>query len=79
MRDGFRMMLADKKVTAVLYSLEGVGAVFVIIFLAAYLGGLPTTKVLQDELAFRIPLGVLGAVILVLVLVIVILAARAQK
>ncbi len=32
------MTLADKKLTTLLFSIEGVGAVFVIIFLAAYLG-----------------------------------------
>lgn len=69
------MTLTDKKLNAVLYSLEGIGAVFVVIFLAAYLGGLPTTNVLQNQPAFRIPLTVLGAVLLILVLATVVLAA----
>lgn len=73
------MALANKKLTAVLFSLEEVGAVFVGIFLAAYLGGLPTTNVLQDEPAFRIPLIVFGAVLLTLVLATVILAVSSKK
>ena len=41
---------------------------FVGIFLAAYLGGLPTTAVLHSEAAFRIPLFIFGSVLLFLVL-----------
>lgn len=73
------MALADKKLNWVLYALEGVGAVFVIIFLAAYLGGLPTTNVLQNEPAFRIPLAVLGGVLLILVLAASVLAVIYKK
>ncbi|MGA3060551.1 MAG: hypothetical protein ABSD92_09305 [Candidatus Bathyarchaeia archaeon] len=68
------MTLADKKLTTILFSLEGVGAVFVSIFLAAYLGGLPTTTVLHDEPAFRIPLIIFGALLLVLIFASVVLA-----
>ena len=69
------MALENKNLTAVLYSIEGVGAVFVVIFLAAYLGGLPTTNVLQDQPAFRIPLTVLGALTLILIFVAVTILA----
>jgi len=68
------MALENKNLTAVLYSIEGVGAVFVVIFLAAYLGGLPTTNVLQDQPAFRIPLAFFGALTLILIFVAVALA-----
>ena len=73
------MTLADKKLTTILFSLEGVGAVFVGIFLAAYLGGLPTTTVLHDEPAFRIPLIIFGAVLLMLILATVVLAVSSKK
>jgi hypothetical protein len=73
------MALAGKKLTAILFSLEGVGAVFVGIFLAAYLGGLPTTTVLDDEPAFRIPLIIFGAVLLMLILATVVLAFLQKK
>jgi hypothetical protein len=67
----------NKRTTTLLLALQGVGAVFVGIFLAAYLGGMfmnPSTTVLHSEPAFRIPLAILGVVILVLVLAIVVLA-----
>ncbi|MGA3290032.1 MAG: hypothetical protein ABSD42_07340 [Candidatus Bathyarchaeia archaeon] len=73
------MTLADKKLTTILFSLEGVGAVFVGIFLAAYLGGLPTTTVLHDEPVFRIPLIIFGAVLLMLILATVVLAISSKK
>jgi hypothetical protein len=73
------MTLANRKLTIMLLSLEGVGAVFVVIFLAAYLGGLPTTTVLHDEPAFRIPLAVFGFVLLVLVLAALVLAILYRK
>jgi uncharacterized membrane protein (DUF4010 family) len=73
------MALENKNLTAVLYSIEGVGAVFVVIFLAAYLGGLPTTNVLQDQPAFRIPLTVLGALTLILIFVAIALAVRYRR
>jgi len=56
-----------------LFATQGVGIVFVSIFLAAYLSGLPRTNVLHSEPAFRILLAVLGGVFLVLALAIVVL------
>lgn len=73
------MALADKKLNALLYSVEGVGAVFVVIFLAAYLGGLPTTNVLHNQPAFRIPLAFFGALTLILVFVAVAFAVRYRR
>ena len=73
------MTLSDKKMNSFLFAIEGVGGVFVIIFLAAYLGGIPTTNVLQDQPAFRIPLQVIGAVLLILVLAGVVLATKYRK
>lgn len=70
-------MMNDNKLTKFLFVTEGVGAVFVAIFLAAYLGGLfytPQTTVLHSEPAFKIPLFIFGAVLLVLILVSVVLA-----
>ena len=72
------MASADKKITALLYSVQGAGVVFVAIFLAAYLGGLPTTTVLHSEPAFKIPLIIFGAVLMILILATVILAAASK-
>ena len=73
------MTLTDKKLTSLLYSIEAVGAVFVVLFLVAYLGGIPPTNVLQDQPAFRIPLQVFGAVLLILVLATVVLSFLKRK
>ena len=71
-----------KTTTALLLALQGVGAAFVGIFLAAYLGGMfmnPSTTVLHSEPAFRIPLIILGAVFLVLVLSLVVTYVVSKK
>ena len=73
------MILSDKKLTTFSFVLEGAGAVFGGTFLAAYLGGIPSTNVLHSEPAFRIPLAVFGALLLVLVFSALILAAFAQR
>lgn len=62
------MELNDKRVANFLLAIEGIGAVFVGIFLAAYLAGLPTTAVLHSELALRVPLAIFGLALVFLVL-----------
>lgn len=73
------MRLSEKQTTLFLFATQGVGALFVGFFLAAYLAGLPTTAVLHSEPAFRIPLTILGAVLLVMVLAGFVLAAFSKK
>ena len=73
------MQLTDKRISTFLFATQGIGIVFIGVFLAAYLGGLPSTNVLHSEPAFRIPLTILGAVLLVLVLSTVIVAAFSKK
>ncbi len=74
------MELSDKRITKFLYIAEGVGVVFVALFIAAYLGGLPTTNVLHSELAFRVPLAIFGAVLVFLVAVpALVIAAMVRK
>jgi hypothetical protein len=73
------MQITEKNVNMLLYATEGVGAVFVAIFLAAYLGGLPSTNVLHSEPAFRISLIIFGAGLLGLILVSIIVAAFVRK
>ncbi len=62
-----------------LFVAQGVGAVFVGVFLAAYLAGLPSTAVFHSEPAFRIPLLIFGAVFLVMVLLAFVLAVPSKK
>ena len=64
------MMTSNRRLNLALYALQGVGAAFVAIFLAAYLGGLPSTDVLHSRPEFRIPLIIFGAALLALVLAI---------
>ena len=72
----------NKTLGSLLLALEGAGAIFVGIFLAAYLGGMfmnPSTTVLHSDLAFKIPLMIFGAVILVLALAITVFAAFRKR
>ena len=65
------MMQKDRLTTNLLLITQAVGAVFVGVFLAAYLGGMfmtPSTTVLHALPAFRIPLIISGSALLVLVL-----------
>jgi hypothetical protein len=73
------LRLSDKQTATFLLAVQGIGAVFVGIFLAAYLGGLPTTAVLHSEPAFRIPLYIFGVALLVLVLSALVLAVLSKK
>jgi len=73
---------SNKRITNLLLAVQGVGSVFVAIFLAAYLGGMfmtPSTTVLHSEPAFRIPLTVFGIVLLVLILATVVLAVSSNR
>lgn len=73
------MRLTDKRISTFLFAAQGVGVIFVGIFLVAYLGGLPSTNVLHSEPAFRMPLTILGIALLVLVLVTIILAVFVKR
>ncbi|XHH10237.1 MAG: hypothetical protein ACFCUE_06290 [Candidatus Bathyarchaeia archaeon] len=73
------MQVTQKQVNHVLFATQGVGAVFIAVFLSAYMAGLPGTNVLHMEPAFRIPLTVFGAALLVMILASVILAAIKRK
>jgi hypothetical protein len=73
------LKLDDGLVTKFLFLTQGVGVVFVAIFLAAYLAGLPTTAVLHSDPIVRTSLAVIGVVFLLLILSNVILAALVRK
>ena len=73
------MRLSEKQINAFLFATQGVGAVFVGIFLAAYLAGLPTTAVFHSEPAFRVPLSVVGVALLVMVLLASVIAGLSTK
>jgi hypothetical protein len=73
------LRLINKRISTFIIATQSIGIVFVGIFLAAYLGGLPSTNVLHNETAFRIPLSILGVVLLVLLLATIIIAAFQRK
>lgn len=69
-------------VSKLLFAVEGVGAAFIGVFLAAYLGGLfvvPQTTVFHSDPTVRLVLTVLGLILLVLVLATVIVAILKRK
>jgi len=72
-------MHSNQKYGKLLYTTQGVGAIFVSIFLAAYLAGLPSRDVLHSEPAFRIPLIILGVALLALIIVTVIVFVIQKK
>jgi hypothetical protein len=79
---GQRLRLSEKQVNAFLFAAQGVGAAFVVIFLAAYLGGLfvvPQTTVFHSVPEVRLILSVLGALLVVMVLSAFVLAALSKK
>jgi len=55
------MQITETKINKLLLATQGVGGVFVAVFLAAYLAGLPSTAVLHSAPVFKIPLIVFGA------------------
>ncbi len=61
-----------------LFAVEGVGAVFVSVFLAAYLAGLPTTAVLHSEPAFKVLLSVFGVLLLILICAVIVISATVE-
>lgn len=76
------METTNRGLTKFLFAVEGVGAAFVGIFLAAYLGGLfvvPQTTVFHSDPTIRLALTVLGVALLVLILVGVVLAVAKRK
>ena len=72
----------DKIANTALLALEGVGAVFVGLFLAVYLGGLfviPQTTVFHSVPEIKLALAVLGVILLVIILATVILAILKRR
>ena len=76
------MRINEKQLNAFLFATEGVGAAFVIIFLAAYLGGLfvvPQTTVFHSVPEVRMTLAILGIILLLMVLSALVLAILSKR
>lgn len=66
--------LTKKQLNSFIFVIQGIGTVFVGIFLVAYLAGLPTTRVLHIEPIFRIPLAIIGVILVVGIILLIILS-----
>jgi len=66
--------LKEKQTRTFLFAAQGVGAIFVAIFLAAYFGGLPSTATLNSEQSFIVSQTIVGAAFIAFVFVALILA-----
>lgn len=69
------MGLSDSQTSNFLFAVQGVSAIFVSIFLAAYLSGLPTTAVNHSDPTVRLLLTIFGIAVLALILASIVLAA----
>jgi hypothetical protein len=70
------LLLTNKQIKGFLFAVEGVGAVFVSLFIIVYLAGLsrlPNDVVYHSEPAFRMPLSIIGVVLVALALVALVL------
>ena len=76
----FRVTKLNKKQTQIfLFSAQGVGTIFVLIFLAAYFGGLPSTETLNTEPAFIISQTIVGAFFIAFVIVALVIVALTKS
>jgi Zn-dependent protease with chaperone function len=71
--------LKNRQVTLFLLLTQGIGAVFVGVFSAAYLLALPSDEVLHSEPVFSLSLQITGALFLILVLVSVVLSFKVKS
>jgi hypothetical protein len=74
--------LTNKQINGFLYAIEGLGAVFVGLFIVVYLAGLgklPKDVVYHSEPVFRTPLSIIGAVLITLVLAALLISIFAKK
>jgi hypothetical protein len=67
--------LSDKQTRTFLFAVQGVSAVFVGLFLAAYLAGLPTTAVYHSDPTVRLMLTISGIAMLALIFASIALAS----
>lgn len=73
------MQLTNKQINIFLFAAQGIGAIFVSIFSAAYLLGLPSTEVRHSEPIFRTLLSVFGALFLIFILGAFVLSVLVKK
>lgn len=69
----------ERKIHLLLFTTEGIGAIFLGIFLVAYLAGIPTTTVYHSDPIVRMSLTAVGIMFLILILLTVIAALIKRK
>jgi hypothetical protein len=74
-----RTRLSGKHAGKLLIAGQGMGIIFLAIFVGAYLGGLPGLVVLQSEPVFRLALQVFGGLFLFMVLSCLVLMTTGKK
>lgn len=76
------MRLSDVPVSGLLYAVEGIGAVFISLFLFVYLAGLtnlPGNVVYHSDPAFRVPLTIIGTILIALIIVAFVICSLTKK
>ena len=73
------MNFDERKIHFLQFTTEGIGAIFVGIFLTAYLAGIPTTTVYHSDPIVRMSLTITGIMFLILILLTVIAAIIKRK
>jgi cytochrome c biogenesis protein CcdA len=61
--------LNDKQISKLLLAFEGIGAIFLGVFLVAYLMGIPSYVVYHSEPTFRMTLSIFGGLLIILILI----------
>lgn len=81
-RERLLLPLTNKQKNWFLYTVEGVGAVFVSLFIFVYLAGLsrlPSDVVYHSDPVFRLPLSMIGAILVTLAVVAIVIAVVFNK
>jgi cytochrome c biogenesis protein CcdA len=71
--------LNDKQISKLLLAFEGIGAIFLGVFLLAYLMGVPSYVVYHSEPTFRMILSVFGGLLIILILIAFIASTLKKK
>ena len=66
--------MKNNQLTAFQHAFQAIGAVFVAVFLAAFLFSIPTTSVLHGQPVYHYLLAIFGGIFLILVLISLVLS-----
>lgn len=69
----------DGQISKLLLAFEGIGAIFLGVFLAAYLMGIPSYVVYHSDPTFRMILSIFGGLLIILILIALIASALNKK